>query len=367
MCALLAFLLVLAAVPREAFAQGCVAVRNAPATPIIPGDFTNMMASASRWVGSVSYRWLYSDRHFVGDHEAPERQELGTDVRNDVHSIDVSATYGINDRWSVTFTLPFTYADRSSIYEHAETFAQFNDTSRRNTMHAGGLGDVRLVTDYWLFDPHTHHNGNLSLGFGVEAPTGDDHASDLVHRSSGAVYRPVDPSIQPGDGGWGIILQMQGYQRIAKNLFGYIGGSYMITPEEQNNTELTIADLPILQGLITDEIRHDTIADQYSGRFGLSYFVWPERGISLSLGPRIDGVPAHDAIGGDMGFRRPGFSIAVEPGISWTHTRHNFSLTAPVAVYRNRERSAPEDKLGRPGGDSAFADFLIFASYSLRF
>jgi hypothetical protein len=344
-----------------------VAVRNAPSLGVMSGDLTNVMAGTGRWVGTVSYRWLHSDRHFSEDSEATERQELGTDVRNDIHSIDASATYGINDRWSVTMTVPFTYADRSSIYEHASTFAEFSDNSRRHTMHAGGLGDVRLVTDYWLFDPEVHHEGNLSLGAGFSAPTGDDKASDVAHRSTGDVIRPVDPSIQPGSGGWGIILEMQAFQKITERLFGYIGGYYMITPQEQNNTELTIADLPILSGLITKEIRHDTIADQYSGRFGVSYMLWPEKGLALSIGPRIDGVPANDVIGGDMGFRRPGFSIGVEPGLAWSHGRHNFSLTAPAALYRFRERSAPEDKLGRPAGDAAFADFTLFATYSLRF
>ena len=314
----------------------------------------------------MSYRWLYSDRHFTEDSESPERFDLGTDVRNDVHSFDVSASYGINDRWSVTLTLPFSYADRSSVYEHAASFPEFSDESRRRTTHAGGLGDVRITTDYWLFDPH-NHNGNLSLGVGFSAPTGDDHASDTFHRSTGAVNRPVDPSIQPGSGGWGILLQMQGFRRLSERLFGYVGGFYTITPEEQTDTEFPLADLPFLQAFLTDELRYNTIADQYSGRLGLSYVVLPDKGLSLSLGPRIDGVPANDLIGGDMGFRRPGFSVGVEPGISWHYKRHAFSVTAPVAVYRFRERSAPEDKLGRPAGDAAFADFTIFATYSLRF
>jgi len=357
-CALVTLGALLATAP-IAFGQGCIAVRNSPCTPIFPGNFTNFMASESHWVGSVSYRWLHSDRHFIEDSEQTQRQAQGTEVVNDIHSFDVSATYGISDRWSATMTFPFTYADRSSLYEH--------DLVHRHTMHAGGLGDIRLVTDYWLLDPHEHMDGNLALGLGVEVPTGDDKASDVAHRAGGDVIRPVDPSIQPGDGGWGVILEMQGFQKIANNLFGYVGGSYLVTPQEQNHTELTVADVPAFQAFITDDIRHDSISDQYSGRFGLSYFLFPEKGISVSLGPRIDGVPAHDLIGGDMGFRRPGFSISVEPGISVSYGRHNFSLTTPVAVYRFRERSAPEQKLSRPTGDSAFADFLVFATYSLRF
>src|SRR2546428_2548519 len=33
----------------------------------------------------------------------------------------------------------------------------------------------------------------------------------------------------------------------------------------------------------------------------------PERGVSLSLGGRIDGIPYHDLIGKSDGFRRPGY------------------------------------------------------------
>src|SRR5205823_7486138 len=129
---------------------------------------------------------------------------------------------------------PFIYADRSSLYEH--------DFIHRHTMHAGGLGDIRILTDLWLLEPHKHMDGNIALGIGVKAPTGDDKVSDTSFRTSGPVTRPVDPSIQPGDGGWGLILEVQAYQKIFGNLFAFIQGSYLLTPEEQNNTETTLGD-----------------------------------------------------------------------------------------------------------------------------
>jgi len=89
--------------------------------------------------------------------------------------------------------------------------------------------------------------------------------------------------------------------------------------------------------------------------------------VSLSFGARIEGVPAYDAIGGSLGFRRPGYTISIEPGISWTGTKNSFSINTPVALYRIRERSAPEIALGAPGGDAAFADFSILASFTHRF
>ncbi len=81
----------------------------------------------------------------------------------------------------------------------------------------------------------------------------------------------------------------------------------------------------------------------------------------------IEGVPVYDAIGGSLGFRQPGYTVSIEPGISWSGPKNSFSLLAPVAVYRIRERSTPEILLGRPGGDASFADFSILASFTHRF
>lgn len=351
-------LALLAAGASTGHAQGCVAGGFCPLSPIsptAPGELTNSLVTAGHWQGTVAYRWFRSDRHFVGDVEQPQRQANGTEVINDVHSLDLSLTYGITKRWSATVTLPFIEADRSSLYEH--------DRTNRHSMHSGGLGDIRLVTDVWLLDPPTHMNGNIALGVGFKAPTGDDHASDIAYRATGPVVRPVDASTQPGDGGWGIILELQAYQKIYGNLFGYLQGSYMITPEEQNDTRRTTLNetSPI------DVRTFNSIPDQYYGRGGFSYVILPSRGVTLSCGARIEGVPVYDAVGGSMGFRRPGYTISVEPGISWTGKKNSLSVNAPVAVYRNRERSAPEIALGRPGGDAAFADFSIIVAFTHRF
>jgi hypothetical protein len=319
-------------------------------------------ATSRGLLGSLSYRFYESGRHYVGDEEQTQRERLGNNVINDVHTFDVAATYGFSPRWSVTLDIPFMLAARSSLYEH--------DFVNRHTMHSGGLGDLRLVTDYWLLDPHQHMDGNIALGIGFKAPTGDDQEADIAYRSEadgGPTLRPVDPSVQPGDGGWGIILELQAYRKIARNLYGYLQGSYTMTPEEQNNTQFTLADIPRFAALLTPLRTYNSIPDQYFGRGGLSYTIWPSKGVVFSLGGRIEGVPAYDAIGGSMGFRRPGYTVSVEPGISWSGKRNSFSLNTPVAVYRNRVRSAPETALGLPTGDAAFADFSILASFTHRF
>jgi outer membrane receptor for ferrienterochelin and colicin len=98
----------------------------------------------------------------------------------------------------------------------------------------------------------------------------------------------------------------------------------------------------------------------------------PEWGLSVSLGPRIDGVPATDAFGESNGFRRPGYAIAWEPGVTWMKNGWTLAVTVPVAFYRNRIRSHEDKRIsaitGREHtGDAAFADYFITASISRRF
>ncbi|MBI3784513.1 MAG: hypothetical protein HY270_14050 [Deltaproteobacteria bacterium] len=348
-----AALLLFSALPSRVLAQGCVAARYNPTSPLLEGC-ANCTLMANEWLASVSYRWLHSDSDFRGDQEQ-HRVEAEDPVSNEIHSIDLSVAYGITDRWSATFSLPFVSGDRTTKYEH--------DGIHQHTMHAGGLADVRLVTDFWLLNPHEFMDGNIALGIGLKAPTGDDKASDVAHRDTGPVVRPVDLAIQPGDGGWGVILEVQAYQKIYRGLSGYVSGSYLMTPQEQNGVEVPYAD----QFEVPSALKHNSIADQYLGRAGVNYSVWPEQGLALSLGVRDEGIPVHDAIGGSLGFRRPGYVVSLEPGSTWSHERNAISITAPVAVYRNRERSAAEEAAGYPGGDGTFADFLVMASFIHRF
>jgi hypothetical protein len=324
------------------FAQGCVQSRGAGLAVLLQGEDTYL--KPGDWQASVGYRWLHSDRHFIGGEEQPQRQARGDQVINDSHFIDLTATYGVTKRLSLSLTLPFVYSSRSSWYEH--------DRMHRYTMEAGGLADVRLTSLMWILDPKSCHNGNVGFGLGLKAPTGDYEATDISHTTSGPMLRYVDQSIQPGDGGWGIILQMQGFQRIYKGLFAYTDLSYMITPEEKHE------DQPISTGY--------SIPDSYLLRAGLSYGIWPSKGLSLSLGARMEGVPVEDWVGGSEGSRRPGYSISIEPGITWAFHHWAFTVTAPVAIERNREASVSDLRNGRHG-DAAFADFIITSNISFRF
>jgi hypothetical protein len=270
-----------------------------------------------------------------------------------VHSFDLQATYAFSSRYSVGLTLPFIHAERSSVLDHDGT---------RHTTSAGGLSDLRLMAHAWLFDPKKSPDGNVSLGIGVKAPTGDSKATDVFYKPTGPEIRPVDQAIQPGDGGWGIQLELSAHQKIFTRLYGYVSGAYLINPREQNDAYTTAPYPPGPNGAV----RQLSVPDQYVGRAGVSYEVWPEQGLSLSVGGRIDGVPTRDLVGGSEGFRRPGFAISVEPGVAWRYRSSTFNLFTPVVVAANRQKNIYDDRYGTHG-PAAFADFLIIASFAHRF
>jgi len=303
------------------------------------GRASNSYLEADEWQASLAYRWLHSDRHFVGGEEQPRRQADGSEVINDIHTFDLSLARAFTPRFSLSLTLPFVHADRSSLYEH--------DRTNRHHMQAGGLADVRLVERPGCSTADASQR-QLCPGAGIKAPTGDYQATDYKFRPSGPVLDYVDSSIQPGDGGWGVILEAQGFQKVLKNTFAYLSAAYLINPREK---------IPSTGY---------SVWDSYLLRVGVSCGIWPAKGLSLSLGGRLEGVPVEDWFGGSEGFRRPGYAVSIEPGIAWQYRKFSISVTAPVAIERNRERSVSDLRTGRHG-DAAFADYLITGSVSYRF
>jgi hypothetical protein len=327
----------------DLFAQGCVALRHVSTNPNM-GTATNL--DANKWQISFGYRYFRSHRHFVGREYQEHRRKQGSEVMNVQSSIEITPTYAVNKRWSLSFTIPITYNDRSSLYEH--------DRVHRYHTYSQGLGDIRVMANYWLYNPETYMNSNISLGIGVKLPTGNSNVKDDFHRAEGIQHLAVDQSIQLGDGGVGIILEMQSYRKLFSNAYGYLGGFYLINPRETNNT---------LRGTSTTKL---AVADQYMVRGGVNYYVLPHSGLVASLGGRAECVTVRDLFGGTEGFRRPGYIISVEPGATYMYKKNILNVSVPVAFIRNRTKSLADIKSGGHG-DAAFADYVIYATYTRRF
>ncbi|MFD2099233.1 hypothetical protein [Flagellimonas iocasae] len=340
-------------------AQGCVAIRHFSSCVGNTLE-SNLLGQGDIQIGS-NYRYFKSFRHFRGTEEEPDRVANGSEVINHSHSWDFFLTYGITDRLYTSVTIPTVINTRSSLYEHGR--------EERNTTFSRGLADIRVGVGYWLFDLEKHQNGNLALGLGLKLPTGSYNASDIFYNvgpEGSPQVRPVDQSIQPGDGGFGITVDFQFYQKIAERLFAYGGGFYLINPRETNGTRTFRETLsPILQN---EAIM--AVPDQFSLRAGVSQSF--SNTISGSLGARYEGVPVKDLIGGNEGFRRPGNVLSIDPGIAFMKDNFSLNLNVPFAVRRDRPQSVTdkqtEEATGNPrNGDAAFADYLINVGVSFRF
>jgi hypothetical protein len=337
--------------------------------PVIGAEQT--YAEKGTWSAAFSWRYQKSDRHFVGSDQQNHRQDEGSEVINWVHQLELAITRTFSDRFSVTVGIPYLMAVRSQgIRDPFLPPNEFGEDPvvRRTETHASGMGDLTVVPRRWMFAPATHSRYNLSLGLGAKIPTGEysvhdtRQIRDTTPTPAGTfqvenVVRTVDQSIQPGDGGFGVIVDAQGFYRFAQNAAAaYAGVTYLLNPAGENGVATYRGE--------GEEIM--SVPDQYLYRAGTSWF--PTQRVGVSLGLRWEGIPVHDVIGDSDGFRRPGYAFSIEPGFSYTKGPHTFSLLVPVAAHRNREKNVPDlESSDQEGGDAAFADYVILGGYIRRF
>lgn len=340
--------------------QGCVAIQGMGCTDHYFGD--SGANQAGDWNIATNYRYFKSFRHFRGDVEEKHRVENNTEVINISHLFDLGISYSVSNQLSLNLNVPFSIFDRSSLYEHYGNSLETNPDQKRFYTAASGLGDIRVSASYWIKDPGMA-TSNLMVGLGVKMPTGDAHVMGDFHRlddegNDFTIRRPVDQSIQLGDGGWGFILDAQAYHSFTQSRFAmYFAGFYMFNPFNNNDVLRTPNSNP------DHHWSYFSSPDQYGARLGLSYF--PNHRLTFGVGGLIEGVPATDMIGNSEGYRRPGYAVSAEPSVGFTYNNWNLNLSVPIALYRNRIRSVWDKETGRHG-DAAFADYSINVSLSYR-
>jgi hypothetical protein len=314
--------------------------------------------AAGEWGFTLGWRYQESDRHFVGDEYQGRRDELGNQVINHVNLADLNIRYQASLRTELSLGIPIFMATRSQTYTDPTT----RQLTRYQTA-ARGIGDVFFSARRWTFDPDTHPGGNLQLGVGVKIPTGQNNSTDTFKVVSGGTVtnqiRTVDQSIQPGDGGFGVLVDFNTFTAIAGGKASlYAGGAYLSTPGEKSNVQT-------YRNGAGEEVM--SIADQYLARGGIAFPIPRSVNMTFSGGVRLEGVPVKDIIGGDTGFRRPGIAVSIEPAVNMiVKGRNAVTLAVPFAIYRNRFQSVPDMARGTHG-DAAFADYLILAGYSRKF
>jgi hypothetical protein len=363
----------------NAKAQGCVAVRGFGGCGVAGGS--GLALAPKQWQVGANYRYFESFRHFKGDEEQYDRLVKQTQVINYSNTIDISASMGLTLRTQLNVNLPVSYTDRSSYYEHGGQTTTF--PGARKTSTSAGIGDARIGISKWLWNPVSHTKSNLMLGVGLKLPTGNWNVQDSFYNvmvtdpvtgssSRKTVYRPVDQSIQLGDGGLGLSLEMQGFWEMADGLFAYGNAFYILNPRGVNGTMTNRRTTIVVNGVsqvFTNEYMC-SVADQYAARLG---FLSQSQlhGLSFSWGARLEGVPVRDLVGESYGFRRPGYTIAAEPGVTYMKGKTTVNFNMPIALYRIRKQSVTDKEVQDAtgvarNGDAAFADYLISLGVTYR-
>jgi len=334
-----------------------VAIRGNAACGNSFGNTLNL--NKGEFNAQLGYRHFKSFRHFRGDVEEKHRVAEGTEVINKSDFLDLALNYGITHRIYANIILPFVYHKRTSMYEHGGNPP--NGLGERHETSSKGISDIRLGFGYWLFNPNKHRY-NYSIGLGIKLPTGKyDYTDTFYNQGSNKdqdLEKVVDQSIQPGDGGFGITVDLQGYHPLSQHIGIGANIFYLFNFQESN-------------GVLTRNGNSEfSCPDQYALRVGSFYN--STKGLTTYLGARAEGIPSTDIIGSNAGYRRPGYTISFEPGVGFSKNKYSIFTSVPIALYRNRIQSFEDKERSKQTGtythgDAAFADYLINVGISYRF
>jgi hypothetical protein len=310
------------------------------------------------WQVSLSSRNLVSNDHYNGTAEQVQRQTLANYVTNKQNLVDLTASRVMSRRLTLTAGVPFV----NSVWASRDPAFPLPAERREIGQNGRGIGDISLTGRYWVFNPDTHHTWNVAAGGGVKLPTGNSRFQDRFPGRTDPTnaLRYVDQSVQPGDGGWGLMMEAHSFW-IVDRVMMFGSGSYLANPKDTNGTPSIIAVLGIPLTGSFEGLGVNSVPDQYLARLGGTVALW--KGFNASLAWRMEGLRRYDLLGDSHGWRRPGTAMFVEPGLSYSNGAHGFSFNVPIGYYYNRR---PNPYTGN-AGDATFPRHIFLSSYSLRF
>lgn len=334
--------------------QGCIVVRN------ISGfgqyNLADKSFSTSEWQLNINNRYFKSHRDFKGKVDQQTAKANEGVVKS--FTTDISITRLLANGWSLSLSIPIASNSRTASLEHGGA------NTTRHTTHSFGIGDTRFTAYKWLLKPAAKQRGNIQLGLGLKLPTGAYNYQDYFYRNdSTKVLAAVNPSIQLGDGGTGIITELNTFYNLnaARTITLYGNFYYMANPREQNGTAITNGRVPPKIDSLANNIVL-SVADQYAIRAGIDYSL---KSWSFSLGVRDEGTPVHDLLGGSEGIRRAGHNLSIEPGIIYKMKSMSFYTYIPVIVGRETKQTLPDLYKTKYTNtytltQGGFADYIVF-------
>ncbi len=301
------------------------------------------------WEVTTSFLRFDSDKHYIGTQRnfALNAYKGPVNIRN---QFNIDLTYALSARWNLSVDVPLQFQS----YNLHRVFPASGSTQPVpiNT-GANGFGDITVRAGYWLLSTE-HTKGNVFVSMGLQLPTGNTDATSLVYGRA----IPVDISVQPGNGSWGINPTVQAFRSFRRfSVYGL--ATYLISPRDTTGTP---AFFPSLSNPATTTVNSST--DQYLAEVGTA-IPTPLRWVTPTIAYRVSGVPVRDLIGGSDGFRRPATLAYLAPGLDIHAFRQTISLSIPIVTYINVK---PHIVNGvNQNTDATVPGFMFSVSYPLRF
>lgn len=287
-----------------AYSQGCIIVRNI--SGLGQYNVTSNSFSTSTWQININNRYFKAYRDYKGKVDQktpPPNQNI---IKS--YSMDIGITRLLPNGWSLDLSFPISANSRSTDLEHG------GPNTTRHTTRAFGIGDLQFIVNKWLLRPSEKQRGNIQLGVGIKFPTGDFKKQGYFYRNDTTrILSLLNPSIQLGDGGTGIITTLNTFYFLgSKKMMSLYGNFYyLINPTDINGTQYTQGrpQTPLNNLLGAYDV---SVPDVYSIRAGINYNL---KNWGFSAGIRDEGAPIRDLFGESNGIRRAGYTLSAEPGI----------------------------------------------------
>jgi len=339
--------------------QGCIAVRNISGF----GQY-NLLDNGyvdAKWLINVNTRYFKSYMDYRG------KESLETVPANQAivhsYSTDIGLVRIMDKGWTLNLSVPISSNSREASLEHG------GPNTTRHTTRSFGVGDIRFMVYKWFRIPEPTHKWNVQAGLGIKLPTGAYNYQDFFYRNDTTrVLAPVNPSIQLGDGGTGIITEVNAFYFISRMFSLYGNFYYLFNPREQNGVSTTAGRTPTPVQVKSGAVE-TSVPDQYSFRAGINGSF---NKIGLVLGIRDEGIPVYDKFGGSNGTRRAGRNVSIEPGIIYRLKTAAIFAYVPVFISHEIKQNVPDKKateitgvyLSSPGGSG---DYMVFLGVQFRF
>ena len=313
----------IAFIAMDSRSQGCIMVRN------ISGfgqyDLTDNGFSTSSWQLNINNRYYKAFRDFTNDDDVNTAKQNESIIKSWL--TDISLSKFLSGGWSLNLSLPVSANSRETTREHGGL------NTKRYSTNSFGVGDIRFTAYKWLLAPSVKQRINVQVGLGIKLATGDYKYQDYFYKNDSTKFlSAVNPSIQLGDGGTGIISELNAFYIVNKTRTLSLYGNfyYLINPREQNGTSFIAGRALRRVDTLADNIIV-SVPDQFSIRGGANFSI---RDWIFSAGFRHEGIPVTDLLGGSEGIRRAGYNFSVEPGIIYKLKNATVYAYVPVIVTR---------------------------------